>query len=89
MNLGVDINGRRVCCLLYADDIEIFCNTESALQKLLYLTDGAINGKCKLFMKNQTLFIFGANVLIDHHARLISYQYNCLLLTVINIEDFY
>ena len=24
MNLGVDINGRRVCCLLYADDIVIF-----------------------------------------------------------------
>ena len=35
MDLGVDINGRRVCCLLYADDIVIFCNTESDLQKLL------------------------------------------------------
>ena len=35
MNLGVDINGRRVCCLLYADYIVIFCNTESDLQKLL------------------------------------------------------
>ena len=35
MDLGADINGRRVCCLLYADDIVIFCNTESDLQKLL------------------------------------------------------
>ena len=35
MDSGVDINGRRVCCLLYADDIVIFCNTESDLQKLL------------------------------------------------------
>ena len=35
MNLGVDINGRRVCCILYADYIVIFCNTESDLQKLI------------------------------------------------------
>ena len=35
MNLRVDINGRRVLCLLYADDIVIFCNTESHLQMLL------------------------------------------------------
>ena len=35
MNLVVDINGRRVCCLLYADNFVIFCNTESDLQKLL------------------------------------------------------
>ena len=86
MNLGVDINGRRVCCLLYADDIVIFCNTESHLQMLLDRAHRcAINGKCKLIMKNQTLFIFDANVLIDHHASLNLDQTNCLLLTVLNI----
>ena len=83
MDLGVDIKGRRVCCLLYADDIVIFCLTCRSC--LIGHTDGAINGKCKLIMKNQTLFNFDANVFIDHHAGLNLDQKNCLLLTVLNI----
>ena len=35
LNIGININGRQICCLLYADDIVIFCNSEENLQKLL------------------------------------------------------
>ena len=73
----------------YADDIVIFCNTESDLQKLLDQAHRwCYKWKMQLIMKNQTLFIFDANVLIDHHAGLNLDQKNCPL-TVINILDFY
>ena len=35
LNIGIDINGRKICCLLYADDIVIFSNTADKLQALL------------------------------------------------------
>lgn len=35
LNIGVDINGRKICCLIYADDMVIFCNSENELQQLL------------------------------------------------------
>ena len=34
LNMGIDINGRQICCLLYADDIDIFSNTADKLQAL-------------------------------------------------------
>ena len=33
--MGIDINGRQICCLLYADDIVIYSNTADKLQALL------------------------------------------------------
>ena len=33
--MGIDINCRQICCLLYADDIVIFSNTADKLQALL------------------------------------------------------
>ena len=37
LNMGIDINGRQICCLLYAYDIVIFTNTADKLQALLDL----------------------------------------------------
>ena len=33
--MAIDINGRQICCLLYADDIVFFSNTADKLQALL------------------------------------------------------
>jgi len=35
LSLGIDINGRNICSLMYADDIVIFSNTEQNLQSIL------------------------------------------------------
>ena len=35
LSMGIDINGRQICCLLHVDDIVIFSNTATKLQALL------------------------------------------------------